>query len=724
MAEFRSDKNSIFKEVAKKASIVDVISYELGSNALVKYGKDYKCLCPFHNDHSPSMNVNVTKNSFKCFVDGHGGDAIHFVELYEHITPFEALKKVCQICNIPLPDEIKNQKRVTPTIELQYPKELEALKELSLFYQTFLSSFEGKAALDYLEKRKIPKESYEHFGLGFAPNDPSISIKALRNLGYDVPVLEKAGILSSNGELKDRYSYRLMYPIHDDYGHLVGFSGRKIRDEDTGGKYINYPATPLFNKSQILYHYYYVKTIAKKYGYVYLVEGFNDVIAFHRVGIESCVGNMGTAFTIENALSLKRLGVEVRLCLDKDEAGQEGMENILPMMIENDIPFRVVRPFKGGKDADEVLSNFYPNGDEELKNEANRLYDGFLFLLARLIKKHGVDNKVTDSTLVNQFINRSKPYYQKLDSISKMNDIRALSKVTDISEDDLKKIYEKQEQKQVEINPPAPTYEKKYYSYDKRARFNNYQERNYPSVNEIKDVNFDSKTHHFSSIANQFITASLEYAKNEKIDPAIVKLEAEIMLLLPNNRQAIMRMESSGVNFLFLPFYYLYTWIQSIYVANPTMTAFSNEQYQLLLDKLDSYEVNKENSDDAFDFEEDKENEDDSEAFDLDDISLDDDDKKMDESFNTIYSLKIDDDDIQFMKQCIQYIKNVPYSSYSDEQFENQLKAHHLIVKYLRRLEYCQKNNIVPITDKEYMSLSYEMKNCSISISKNLKNVF
>ncbi len=227
MAEFQRKDSSIFKEVAAKASIVSVISYELGSNAVIKKGSNYRCVCPFHDDHNPSMQINVAQNNFKCFVDHSFGDPIDFVEKYEHISKIEALKKVCQICSIPLPEELANKKTFVPQIEIQYKRELEALKELGLFYQTYLSSNEGKACRDYLDKRKIPQEAIEHFQLGYAPSDPSIAIQALRNRGFEIPVLEKAGILANSSDWKDRFSNRLMYPIFDDFGHLVGFSGRE-----------------------------------------------------------------------------------------------------------------------------------------------------------------------------------------------------------------------------------------------------------------------------------------------------------------------------------------------------------------------------------------------------------------------------------------------------------------------------------------------------------------
>ncbi len=718
MADYQSNSHSIFREVASKASIVEVISYELGANALVKAGKDYKCLCPFHNDHSPSMQINVERNIFKCYVDGNGGDPIKFVQLYEHISPFEALKKVCEICHIPLPDEIRNRKVVLPAIEIKFKNELAALKELGLFYQTYLSSPEGKKARDYLEKRKIPKDAIEHFQLGFAPSDPTLSIKALRKNGFDVPVLEKAGILSSSADLKDRFSNRLMYPIWDDYGHLVGFSGRKILDETPGGKYENSPSSDVFVKSEILYHYSQARNVASKYGYVYLVEGFNDVIAFHRAGIDSCVGTMGTALTSENAKSLKKLGVEIRLCLDRDEAGQEAMEKILPMLLSENVHFRVVRPFKGGKDADEVLANYGEKGVDELNAEINRFFDPFQFLLSRLIKKHGENNHVTDSVLISNFISYAHPYFDSLDPVSKLNDVRALSKVSLLSEEEINRLLSSSKPTVVKTETKTenvPTFPERTY----RSRFNQTWKAKEEDVNIVKNVNLTASKQKFSSFAYDFVKETLNCVAAKGIEPNLLKNETEIMLALPHDCEAALRMESSGVDFVFPPFYYLRIWIHNIFISNPGMKSFNDAEYQQLLDHLDAYATRKDEDDEVADTDAEEEDFD----FDVDDDG-DDKETKKTSSFDSIFSLKINPDDIAFMKRAIQYISTMNDSVYSDDNFESLLKAHKLLEKYIRREEYCRKQNLSLISDSELMSLQFEMKNYGISFSKNLKKRF
>jgi DNA primase len=713
---------SIFKEVARKASIVQVIEHELGSNSLVKSGKDYKCLCPFHNDHSPSMRINVERNSFICFVDHTGGDPISFVQKYEHITPLEALKKVCQICSIPLPDEIRNHVQAVPQIEIQYKNELSALKEISLFYQTFLSTNEGKVAMDYLENRKIPKEAIEHFQLGFAPSDPTLAIKALRKNGFDVPVLEKAGILSNSSDLKDRFSFRLMYPIHDDYGHLVGFSGRKIDEDTPGGKYINYPATPLFNKSEILYHYHIARNVAKKYGYIYVVEGFNDVIAFVRAGIESCVGSMGTALTEENIHSLKRLGVEVRLCLDRDEAGQKAMEACLPLLLKAGIPFRIVRPFKGGKDADEVLKNFYPDGNEELNKEALRLYDPFLFLLARLLKSNGKNNKITDSVLVNQFVKDAKPYYLSLDPVSRINDVKALAKVTDISETSIKALLENgnvpSTASKVEKNLKDEKKETQHYLPPKkeyRSRFNQTYTGPLEMVNLVREENLPDSKFQVSNYMENLIQESLSSVAAKNLNPILIRNEVQLIYVLPHSCEAALQVESSGMSFSFLPFYFLSTWIVDIFKKNPGMVSFDKEQYNLLYKALDDYS-DKKDVDDSEPFDMDGIEDGEEEAFDMDGVEDENEnpESRFSDSLSSIYSMNINPDDLLFMKNAIGYISKASDNIYSREELENVLNAHRLLSQFYAREEKLRKENASLNSDSQLQKLKIEMKKLGI----------
>ena len=173
---------NIFEYVNKNAKIYDVVLYFLGGKNIVKQGKNYKCICPFHNDHHPSMSINVERNIYKCFTCGAGGGPITFVSKYKNIPSFEALKVVVKICKIDLPSDIKLTERT----------------ELGDFYSLSLSTSEGEKCINYLTSRGIDKDIIQDFSLGYAPADSSLSVKALSKRNYSLSVLQQAGILSES----------------------------------------------------------------------------------------------------------------------------------------------------------------------------------------------------------------------------------------------------------------------------------------------------------------------------------------------------------------------------------------------------------------------------------------------------------------------------------------------------------------------------------------------
>lgn len=424
--------NNIFKEVASKADIVTVVSNILGASSLVKKGKIYLAICPFHHDTHPSMRVDPERNSYKCFSCGEGGDAIRFVQKYENISPLEALKRVCSICNIPVPDSISDVKKEDTFIG-RYQKELDALLECKKFYQLSLKSNMGESCRKYLLDRGIDDKTVEKFSLGYAPRDNSLLIESLRKNGFDISTLERAGIIDKSSDFKDRFSNRLIFPLYDNHSRLVGFSGRVIDKDTAGGKYINYPETDLFKKNNILYNYCFAKDKARVTGKIYIVEGFMDAIAMSRAGIEEVVASMGTAFTKNHIQALKDLNCSIVLSFDSDEPGQQATEKALKLLVDEDISVSVTRKFKGAKDADELFSK----SKDRLIESVSKIYDPFLFSLARRLNGR---KTLEDSSEINRFINDFKLYYQKLDDIHKARDLNTLSKITLLDSQVLKKM--------------------------------------------------------------------------------------------------------------------------------------------------------------------------------------------------------------------------------------------------------------------------------------------
>lgn len=380
---------SLYDMVKEKSDIVKTISSFLD---VQKKGNAYVSLCPFHHDTRPSMSINPQMNIFKCFVCGVGGNPIGFVFKYlslsRSMTLEEATRRTAQINGIILP------KRALEAFEERENKVLSkenmALKDLASFYRLMLKTKMGEKALSYLKGRRMDDDVLEHFGIGYAPKDNSLAIKTLRDKkGYDIQVLEKAGIISTNSsQLVDRYSDRIMFPLKDKDGLPVGFSGRKYAKEDAEApKYVNSPETGLFKKSTLLYNLDNALLTAKKDGYLYVTEGFMDVIALYRAGINSAVALMGTNLSKEHLSLLRGLKVEVRLSLDSDAPGQKATQKWLGPLTQFKIPFKITKPFdleKDGKDADEVLDKY---GKEVLSKKITDLLDPISYAVSTLDPK-------------------------------------------------------------------------------------------------------------------------------------------------------------------------------------------------------------------------------------------------------------------------------------------------------------------------------------------------
>lgn len=563
MANNNNNSNSIFTQVNNKATIYDVVAHYLGSNNVVRKGKIYKAICPFHNDTNPSMNVDPERNTYHCFACGAHGHAIDFVANYTHVKPIEALKDVCKICSIPLPDSFKLSSFVD-TFKEKNAKELNALLELKKYYQLNLETVDGKPCQDYLKGRKIEDEVVSHFELGYAGDNQEDSINALRKQGFDVSTLEKAGILTSSS-LIDSYKHRLMFPIEDNYGHLVAFSGRILSKDQEGGKYVNYKESALFEKRKVLYHFSKAKEDARRRGYIYVVEGFMDAIAIVRAGVYAVCAIMGTALTVEHAEAFKKLNVEVRLCLDADEAGQVGEERALKVLHDAGVQVKVVRKFDKGKDSDEILTNY---GKDVLLSCLQKLNDPFLFLLRRTLK----DRKtITDTTEVLTFIKNVMPYYLSLDNLSQEKDIEWLSKVATLSKENLKRTFDnysvkaKNEIKE-KVEAFVPEYKQSEYQEKGYTRRKYYDKRKEP----VYDVNciLGEKYHDGDNIISLYELASTT-GEGKQFNKMLLKTESEIVFVLTHSYDAFLLYEDARIAFSFKPYYVLANYIAMEYINHP-----------------------------------------------------------------------------------------------------------------------------------------------------------
>ena len=387
---------TLVNDVLKHSDIVKVIQAYL---PLVRKGKDYLAKCPFHDDTNPSMHISPEKQIFKCFVCGTSGNAIGFVMKYEHLSFKEALKKVAEICDYhdPRLEGINEVKVVDPK---RVPL-IKCLKDLTTYYQYSLNSPEGKAGLDYFEERHLDAGMRNKFMLGYAFKDGKATCRFLQEKGHSLKTIEDIGIASSvNGVYSDRNQGRVIFPICDANGEVVGYSARRLGNGPEA-KYVNSPETYLFHKSNILYNYHNAKEKARIAGYIYVLEGFMDVYALYRIGIESCVAVMGTALTAEHIRLLRALNVEIRLCLDGDLPGQKATMGIATELVNNGLTVRIVDNQNSSKDPDEILNS---DGEMALNAYLNKLISRVDFVLNYYKNTNPLQTPEQKTQLINEFI--------------------------------------------------------------------------------------------------------------------------------------------------------------------------------------------------------------------------------------------------------------------------------------------------------------------------------
>ena len=405
--------------VLKHADIVKVISSYL---SLKKQGKDYVAICPFHDDTNPSMHISPEKQLFKCFVCGTGGSAISFVQKYEHISFFEAMRKVAELSSSDDP-RLHHEVKVKPVDERKEPLYRCAV-DLTTYYQYALMTSEGKEGLDYFEERHLDNGLRSRFKLGYAPRDGVKTCKFLQSKGHSLKTIEDLGIaLVSNGQPADRNQGRVIFPICDGDGNVVGYSARRIKDGPEA-KYVNSPETLLFHKSSILYNYHIAKEKARHVGYIYVLEGFMDVFALARIGIDSAVAIMGTALTSEHIQMLRSLNVEVRLCLDGDLPGQTAMLKASKVLQDAGLNFTLVDNQGSSKDPDEILNE---DGEDKLRVYLSNLIGSVDFALNYYQRMNPLKTMNEKKTLIKEFI----PILKGIRSQIELDTyIRKLSKIT------------------------------------------------------------------------------------------------------------------------------------------------------------------------------------------------------------------------------------------------------------------------------------------------------
>jgi DNA primase len=336
MAGFFS--TATLEQIRAASDIVDVIGACL---PLKRAGGNFVALCPFHKEKSPSFNVNPTRQIFHCFGCHKGGDVFTFVKEYENLDFPDAVRRLAERARIPL--EYENASGDTHTRDLKDTL-LQIHEQITQRWQNALSNEGAQIARDYLESRQVSAEAIKLFRLGYAPDLWDDTVNWAKSKGYPLDVVEKAGlILRKEGaeHYYDRFRGRLMFPICDEQGRVVGFSGRVLSGDVKTAKYVNSPETPIFTKSKVFFGLDKSKREILQAGHAIVCEGQLDLIAAFMGGVQNIVAPQGTALTADHARILKRYVEEVVLCFDSDEAGQNAAVRSLDSLLACGLAVRV-----------------------------------------------------------------------------------------------------------------------------------------------------------------------------------------------------------------------------------------------------------------------------------------------------------------------------------------------------------------------------------------------
>ena len=365
------------EQVRAASDIVEVIG---GYFPLKRAGGNHVALCPFHKEKSPSFNVNPQRQIYHCFGCHAGGDVFKFIQEYEHIGFLDAVKRLAERAGIPLEmeeDPRAGEKRREKDALLKVHEQL-----AQRWHSVLLNDAAGQPARDYLQARGVSAEAVEAFRLGFAPGDWEDTVNWAKAQKHDPRVMEQAGLVASkDGRQYGRFRARLMFPIHDEQGRVIGFSGRVLDADVKGAKYVNSPETPLFHKSKVIYGLDKARRPIIAAESALICEGQLDTIACHMAGIENVVAPQGTALTADHARVLKRYANEVILCFDSDTAGQAAAVRSLDGLLESELAIRVMT-VPAPHDPDSFIRDEGAEAFRKLMEVAPGFFDFFLQHLA------------------------------------------------------------------------------------------------------------------------------------------------------------------------------------------------------------------------------------------------------------------------------------------------------------------------------------------------------
>lgn len=392
----------LVEEIRTQNDIVEVISSYI---PLKQKGGSYFGLCPFHNEGTPSFSVSPEKQLYYCFGCGAAGNVFSFVMQMENCDFVEALKRLADRANIAIA-ETEYSKEAAQEEKLRADL-FEIHKVAGRFYHQVLQEEEGKTALDYLEKRQVTPSMQRKFGLGFSPEGKDRLYNVLKEKGFSEKAMLKSGLVMENKYGKgyhDRFYGRLMFPIFDVQGRVIGFGGRIMEKGEP--KYLNSPETPLFNKKRTLYGLNFARSSKKKE--IILVEGYMDMISIYQAGFHNVAASLGTAFNVEHATVLKKFVTDIILIFDSDTAGETAALRAIPILVGAGFRVKVLQ-VPNGKDPDEFIKQ---NGSVEFSKLLVNAKSYMAFQIDCSKKKYNMEN--TEQKMI--FTKEAAQMLSKLDS--------------------------------------------------------------------------------------------------------------------------------------------------------------------------------------------------------------------------------------------------------------------------------------------------------------------
>ncbi len=418
----------IVEEVRQRNDIVDVISGYVG---LSKRGSNYVCCCPFHGEKTPSFYVSRSKQIYKCFGCGEGGNVTTFVMKYENCTFPEALKLLAERAGVKLPEETYSEE--AKRRESRRQQLLAVNKEAAKFYYYQLRGERGAKAREYLDKRALSNETRKSFGLGFAPVRGEELLLYLRQKGFTDDLIRDAGLAKADERrgTVTQFWNRVMFPIQDVNHRVIGFGGRIMGTDDKGPKYLNSPETEIFDKSRNLYGMNLARS--SRAGNMILCEGYMDVISMHQAGFTQAVASLGTAFTPGQAGLIKKYTKEVLLAYDSDGAGVKAALRAIGILRDAGMSGKIINmsPYK---DPDEFMKNL---GKEAFQERIEHAENSFLFEIRMLERDFDMNDPEEKTNFHNHIARRLCDFGE---DVERENYIEAIADKYHIGFENLRKL--------------------------------------------------------------------------------------------------------------------------------------------------------------------------------------------------------------------------------------------------------------------------------------------